>query len=380
MKLLFVLGTRPEAIKLSPVIREIRGRREFECRICATGQHRDILAQFLELFELSPDWNLDVMRPDQDLQYLTGAVLSGVSGILNSWRPDRLIVQGDTTSAFAGALAAFYHQVPVAHVEAGLRTGNIYSPWPEEMNRLLVGRLADLHFAPTPRASEALRREGVPKENILVTGNTGIDALLWVAGLLDTQPRMRARADAIPGQQSLETHGQRLILLTGHRRESFDGGLARVAAAIGRIAMRPDVTVVFPVHPNPNVRHAFAPLLGRENVHLIEPIDYPEIVYLLRRSHFVVTDSGGIQEEAPSFGKPVLVTRETTERPEAMELGLAKLVGTDERLLYEAMCALLDDPAVYQKMGRVANPYGDGKASVRIAHRLGMEAQRAASR
>jgi len=380
MKLLFVLGTRPEAIKLAPVIRELRSRPEFECKICATGQHRDILAQFLELFELSPDWNLDVMRPGQDLHYLTGAVLSGMSSVLNDWRPDRVIVQGDTTSTFAGALAAFYHQIPVAHVEAGLRTGNIYSPWPEEVNRLLVGRLADLHFAPTARASEALRREGVPKENILVTGNTGIDALLWVAGQLDTQPKMRARAEAILGHRSTGLNGQRLILLTGHRRESFDGGLARVAGAIGRIAMRPDVAVVFPVHPNPNVRQAFAPLLGLENIHLIEPIDYPEIVYLLRRSYFVVTDSGGIQEEAPSFGKPVLVTRETTERPEAMEMGLAKLVGTDEKLLYEAMCALLDDPAMYQKMGRVANPFGDGKASVRIGQRLNVEAQRAVSR
>ncbi len=378
-KLLFVLGTRPEAIKLAPVIREMSARPEFECKICATGQHRDILAQFLELFELRPDWNLDVMRPDQDLQYLTGAVLSGMSGILKNWRPDRVIVQGDTTSAFAGALAAFYQQIPVAHVEAGLRTGNIYSPWPEEANRLLVGRLADLHFAPTLRASEALLREGVPKENIVVTGNTGIDALLWVAGRLDTSPKMRALAEVIRSRRSPGVNGQRLILLTGHRRESFDGGLARIASAIGRIAMRPDVTIVFPVHPNPNVRQAFAPLIGLKNIHLIEPVDYPELVYLLKRCHFVVTDSGGIQEEAPSFGKPVLVTRETTERPEAMELGLAKLVGTDEQLLYEAMCALLDDPAVYQKMGRAANPYGDGHASVRIAQRLTVEAQYADS-
>jgi UDP-N-acetylglucosamine 2-epimerase (non-hydrolysing) len=374
MKLLFVFGTRPEAIKLAPVIRELAARPEFDCRICATGQHRQILAQFLELFELRPDWNLDVMRPDQDLAYLTGAVLSGVSGVLDAWRPDRVLVQGDTTSTFAGALAAFYHKIPVAHIEAGLRTGDIYAPWPEEVNRLLVGRIADLHFAPTTRAREALSREGVAAERISVTGNTGIDALLWVASRLDAQAELQARAEAVLGQRFAgEIEGKRLVLMTGHRRESFDGGLARIADAIGRIAGRPDVAIVFPVHPNPNVRRAFEPLAGQRNILLIEPVDYPELVYLLRRCHIVVTDSGGIQEEAPSFGKPVLVTRDTTERPEAMELGLAQLVGTDERRLYQAMCTLLDDSAAYRRMSRVANPYGDGKASMRIADRLAAE-------
>jgi UDP-N-acetylglucosamine 2-epimerase len=371
MKLLFVFGTRPEAIKLAPVIRELAARPEFECKICATGQHREILAQFLDLFELRPDWNLDVMRPDQDLAYLTGAVLSGVSGVLDAWRPDRVIVQGDTTSTFAGALAAFYHHIPVAHVEAGLRTGDIYAPWPEEVNRLLVGRIADLHFAPTERARDALLREGVAAEHILVTGNTGIDALLWMSHRLDMQAELRARAEAVLGEAFAATiAGRKLVLMTGHRRESFDGGLARIAGAIGRIASRPDVAIVFPVHPNPNVRRGFEPLAGRPNILLIEPVDYPELVYLLRRCHFVVTDSGGIQEEAPSFAKPVLVTRETTERPEAMELGLARLVGTDEERLYDAMCALLDDPETYRRMSRVANPYGDGRASGRIADRL----------
>lgn len=371
MKLLFVFGTRPEAIKLAPVIRELAARREFDCRICATGQHREILVQFLDLFELRPDWNLDVMRPDQDLAYLTGAVLSGVSGVLAAWRPDRVIVQGDTTSTFGGALAAFYHKIPVAHVEAGLRTGDIYSPWPEEVNRRLVGGIADLHFAPTPRARAALRNEGVAEEAILVTGNTGIDALLWMAERLDSAPALAARARALLGDRfAAAAEGRRLVLMTGHRRESFDGGLDRVARAIGRIAARPDVAVVFPVHPNPNVRRAFAPLSGCPNILLVEPVDYPELVYLLKRCHFVVTDSGGIQEEAPSFGKPVLVTRETTERPEAMELGLAQLVGTDEERLFQAMRALLDDRAAYRRMSRVANPYGDGKASARIADRL----------
>jgi UDP-N-acetylglucosamine 2-epimerase (non-hydrolysing) len=374
MKLLIVLGTRPEAIKLAPVARELMARPQFDCRICLTGQHREIVAQFLELFELRWAWNLDVMRPDQDLAYLTGAVLSGVGGVLDDWRADRVVVQGDTTSAFAGALAAFYHQVPVAHVEAGLRTGDVYAPWPEEMNRLLVARLADLHFAPTARARAALLGEGIAAERINVTGNTGIDALLWMAERLAARCELRERAQAALGGRFLaELADRRLILLTGHRRESFDGGLARIARAMARIAERRDVAIVFPVHPNPNVRRAFAPLAEYPNIRLVAPVDYPELVYLLQRCHFVVTDSGGIQEEAPSFGKPVLVTRELTERPEAMEMGLAKLVGTDEERLYEAMRALLDDPAAYRAMSRVANPYGDGRASLRIADRLAVE-------
>jgi UDP-N-acetylglucosamine 2-epimerase (non-hydrolysing) len=367
MRVLFVFGTRPEAIKLAPVIRELAARPEFDCRICVTGQHREMLAQFLGLFELQPDWNLEVMRPDQDLAYLTAAVLSGVSGVLDRWRPERVIVQGDTTSTFAAALAAFYHKIPVAHVEAGLRTGDIDAPWPEEANRLLVARIADLHFAPTPRARDNLLREGVDQARIAVTGNTGIDALLWVSERLETRPELRARVDSILGGRFAD---RRLILMTGHRRESFGGGLERIAAAIARIAARPDVAIIFPVHPNPKVRRATAPLRRQENILLIEPVDYPELVYLLKRCHIVVTDSGGIQEEAPSFGKPVLVTRETTERPEAMEQGLARLVGTDERRLFDAISELLDDPQAYRRMSRVANPYGDGQASRRVAERL----------
>jgi UDP-N-acetylglucosamine 2-epimerase len=374
MRLLFVLGTRPEAIKLAPVIRELTGWPRFDCKICATGQHREMLSQFLELFKLRPDWSLDVMRPGQDLPYLTAAVLSGVSRVLDSWRPDRVIVQGDTTSTFAGALAAFYHKVAVGHVEAGLRTGDIYSPWPEEANRRLVASIADLHFAPTLRAREALLREGVSSDSILVTGNTGIDALLWVSRRLDIEADLYARARAALGEGlASEIERKRLILITGHRRESFDGGLARVAAAIGRIALRPDIAIVFPVHPNPNVRSAFEPLSGRRNISLVEPVAYPTLVYLLKCCHFVVTDSGGIQEEAPSFGKPVLVTRDTTERQEAIELGLARLVGTDERRLYQAMCTLLDNPEIYGRMSRVENPYGDGMAGRRIAERLAAE-------
>lgn len=328
MRILFVFGTRPEAIKLAPVIRELSSSQNFQCKICVTGQHRELLAQVLSLFELVPDWNLEIMRPDQNLAYLTGAALSGVGEILNSFRPDRVIVQGDTTTTFAAALAAFYHQIPVAHIEAGLRTHDIYAPWPEEVNRRLVSHIADLHFAPTVRARDNLLHEGIQDERIVVTGNTGIDALLWVSARLDTRAELRSRAEAIIGQSC---DGKQLILMTGHRRESFDGGLARIFDAVARIALRSDVRIVFPVHPNPNVRHAIEPLRRRQNVLLVEPVDYPELVFLLKRCHFVVTDSGGIQEEAPSFGKPVLVTREATERPEAMELGLAKLVGTDRK-------------------------------------------------
>ena len=368
MRLLFVFGTRPEAIKLAPVIQEFSTRPNFDCKLCVTGQHRELLAQVLDLFGLRPDWNLEIMRPDQDLAYLTGAALSGVAGILASWRPDRVIVQGDTTTSFAGALAAFYHKVPVAHVEAGLRTSNIYSPWPEELNRRLVGQVADLHFAPTPRARKNLLREGIGDERIIVTGNTGIDALLWVSARLDSEAKLRARVEKLLDGRFAEH--KRVILMTGHRRESFDGGLVRICRAMARIALRRDVAIVFPVHPNPNVRRATEPLRQYDNVLLANPVDYPELVFLLKQCYFVVTDSGGIQEEAPSFGKPVLVTRDTTERPEAMEHGLAKLVGTDELRLFDEMQRLLDDPQAYQSMSRVENPYGDGFASRRIADRL----------
>jgi UDP-N-acetylglucosamine 2-epimerase (non-hydrolysing) len=368
MKVLFVFGTRPEAIKLAPVIRELSARANFQCKICVTGQHRELLTQVLDLFGLRPDWNLDIMRPDQDLAYLTGAALSGVAGILSSYRPDRVIVQGDTTTTFAGALAAFYHRVPVAHVEAGLRTDNIYAPWPEEVNRRLVSQVADLHFAPTAGARDNLLREGVDRERIVVTGNTGIDALLWVSTLLDGGGELPARVEKILDGRFPEN--KRVILMTGHRRESFDGGLARICHAVARIARRSDVAIVFPVHPNPNVRRATAPLRRHDNILLIDPVDYPELVFLLKRCHFVVTDSGGIQEEAPSFGKPVLVTRDTTERPEAMEHGLAKLVGTDDRRLFDEMQTLLDNPQAYRQMSRVENPYGDGFASRRIAAQL----------
>src|SRR5262252_4927655 len=257
MKLLFIFGTRPEAIKLAPVVRELSARPNFHCKVCVTGQHRELLAQVLDLFGMRPDWNLEIMRPDQDLAYLTGAALSGVAGILASWRPDRVIVQGDTTTTFAGALAAFYHRIPVAHVEAGLRTDNIYAPWPEEVNRRLVTHIADLHFAPTARARENLLYEGIGRDRIVVTGNTGIDALLWTAALLDERPDLRSRFTAVLPEYFA---GRRLVLMTGHRRESFDGGIARVCRAVARVADRGDTVVVFPVHRNPSVRQAIEPL------------------------------------------------------------------------------------------------------------------------
>jgi UDP-N-acetylglucosamine 2-epimerase (non-hydrolysing) len=367
MKVLVVFGTRPEAIKLEPLVKELSGRPDFDCRVCVTGQHREMLTQVLDLFEILPNWNLELMRPNQDLAHLTGAALSGISEVLSSWRPDRVIVQGDTTSTFAGAMAAFYHRIPVAHVEAGLRTGNLYAPWPEEANRKMVTHLADRHFAPTAGARENLLREGIPDDQIEVTGNTGVDALMWVAKLLDRRADLCARMEALLVERAA---GRRLILMTGHRRESFDGGLQRIFSAVARIAERPDVAVVFPVHLNPNVRRLIEPLRQRDRVLLMEPLDYPELVFLLKRCHLVITDSGGIQEEAPSLGKPVLVTRDLTERPEAIAAGSARLVGTDEQRLIDSVGELLDDASAYHRMSCVRNPYGDGHASPRIAARL----------
>jgi UDP-N-acetylglucosamine 2-epimerase (non-hydrolysing) len=375
MKILVVLGTRPEAIKLAPLVKTLSARPGFECRVCVTGQHREMLRQVFDLFEIQPDWDLDLMRPNQDLAYLTGAALSGIGEILRFWRPDRVIVQGDTTSTLAGAMAAFYHRVPVAHIEAGLRTGNLYAPWPEEANRKMVTQLADRHFAPTAGARDNLLREGIPDQQIEVTGNTGIDALLWVASLLDRRADLRGRMEALIAGR---LEGRRLILMTGHRRENFEGGLQRTFNAMAQIAERPDVIIVFPVHPNPNVREVLEPLRKSERVLLIEPLDYPDFVFLLKRCYMVVTDSGGIQEEAPSLGKPVLVTRDLTERPEAIVAGSARLVGTDERRLLDSVGELLDDTSIYHRMSRVRTPYGDGHASSRIATRLATDAIAAA--
>jgi UDP-N-acetylglucosamine 2-epimerase (non-hydrolysing) len=367
MKLLFIFGTRPEAIKLAPLVMELSARPGVECRVCVTGQHREMLTQVLNLFDIRPDWNLNLMRPDQDLADLTGAALSGISDVLRSWRPDRVIVQGDTTSTLTGAMAAFYQRVPIAHVEAGLRSGDLYAPWPEEGNRKIVSHLADRHFAPTEGARNNLLREGIPDHQIELTGNTGIDALLWVSNLLEQRASLRQKMETLLAEQVAD---RRLILMTGHRRESFDGGLRRTFDAIVRIAERGDVSIIFPVHPNPHVRNALEPLRKCKNVMLIEPLEYPDLIFLLKRCYVVVTDSGGIQEEAPSLGKPVLVTRDLTERPEAIAAGAARLVGTDEQQLVDSLGELLDNPNSYRRMSQIRNPYGDGHSSPRIADHL----------
>lgn len=368
MHVLTIFGTRPEAIKLAPVVRAFASTPGVRHSLCVTGQHRQMLDQVLAVFDLRPDHDLDIMRPGQDLTHVTTAVLEGLGQVLDRLKPDWVIVQGDTTTAFAAALAAFYRQIDVAHVEAGLRTGNIYSPWPEEMNRRLTGQIARLHFPPTEAAARNLLREGIAEDRMLVTGNTVIDALAWVAARLDADPALSARlAEAF----SWLDPARRLILVTGHRRENFDGGLARVCAALARLAARGDVEIVYPVHLNPKVQEPARRVLGSSpGVHLIEPQDYLPFVHLMRRAHLIITDSGGIQEEAPGLGKPVLVTRDTTERPEAIAAGTARLVGTDTEAIVAAAAELLDDPAAYARMAQAKNPFGDGRAAGRIVSRL----------
>jgi UDP-N-acetylglucosamine 2-epimerase (non-hydrolysing) len=357
---LFVFGTRPEAIKLCPLIRELRARPDFAVRICVTAQHRAMLDQVLDAFQVTPDYDLNIMRPNQTLSSLAARILEGLEPVLAATPPDMVIVQGDTTTTLAAALAAFYHRIPSAHVEAGLRTGDPAHPFPEEMNRVLTGRLAELHFAPTPKAASHLTAEGVPANRIHITGNTGIDAVLYVRDALASGTL------AAPDWPCLE-NGRRLIVVTSHRRENFGPGFERAMRALERIAGRPDVQLVYPVHRNPHVLGPAHKLLGgHPHIHLVEPLAYVPFVDLLRRAYFLITDSGGIQEEAPSLGKPVLVMREKTERPEAVEAGTVKLVGTDEERIVAEATRLLDDPVEYTRMTRVHNPYGDGQASPRI--------------
>jgi UDP-N-acetylglucosamine 2-epimerase (non-hydrolysing) len=363
-RLLFVFGTRPEAIKLCPLIRELESR-QWAVRICVTAQHRAMLDQVLEAFQVTPDYDLDIMRPDQTLLGLTARILEALEPVLTETAPDMIVVQGDTTTTLAGALAGFYHRIPVAHVEAGLRTGDPAHPFPEEMNRVLTSRLAAMHFAPTARAAANLAAEGIPQERIHVTGNTGIDAVLYVRDALQSGALAAAPWPCLDPTR-------KLIVVTGHRRENFGAGFAREMRALARIAERPDVQIVYPVHRNPNVLGPAHKLLGgRPNVHLLEPLAYVPFVDLLRRAYLLITDSGGIQEEAPSLGKPVLVMREKTERPEAVEAGTVKLVGTDEERIVAEATRLLDDSGEYVRMTRVHNPYGDGRASVRIREILG---------
>lgn len=361
LRILIILGTRPEAIKLCPVYLELQRRQEFAVRLCATAQHRDLLDQVLAVFGVEPDWDLDLMRPGQTLSETTARVIAGLEAVLKEAQPDMVLVQGDTTTTLSGALSAFYHRIPVGHVEAGLRTWDPSQPFPEEMNRVLTSRLASLHFAATPWAAENLLREGVSGDRIVVTGNPGIDAVLWV--------RQRLELGALEGHAWPELDpARRWIVVTAHRRESFGEGFRRICCALADLARRNDVQIVYPVHPNPNVRATvYESLRGLSNVLLVEPLEYVPFVDLLRRAWLILTDSGGIQEEAPSLGKPVLVMREKTERPEAVQAGTVKLVGTDPRRIVAEAVRLLEDPAEYERMSRVHNPYGDGRASVRIA-------------
>ncbi|MFG3694019.1 non-hydrolyzing UDP-N-acetylglucosamine 2-epimerase [Stutzerimonas stutzeri] len=368
VKTLCVFGTRPEAIKMAPLALALNADPRFDAKVCVTGQHRQMLDQVLELFELVPEFDLNIMKPGQDLTDTTSAILVGMKQIFADFRPDVVLVHGDTATTFATTLAAYYHQVPVAHVEAGLRTGNMYSPWPEEGNRKLTGALATLHFAPTESSRQNLLREGIT-DGIEVTGNTVIDALLQVVAKLEMDVGLR---DCFKQQFDFLRPGSRMLLVTGHRRESFGGGFERICQALAETAKTfPDVDIVYPVHLNPNVSEPVNRLLaGIDNIHLIEPLDYLPFVYLMNRAYLILTDSGGIQEEAPSLGKPVLVMRDTTERPEAVEAGTVKLVGTDIAAITIGLRTLLTDERTYQSMAYAHNPYGDGKACLRIIDTL----------
>jgi UDP-N-acetylglucosamine 2-epimerase (non-hydrolysing) len=363
-KILVIFGTRPEAIKLFPVVAALREVGGLDVRTCITAQHRGLLDQVLAIAGLTPDIDLDLMEPGQSLDRLTARLLTGLGEVMDAEQPDRVIVQGDTATAMVGALAAYYRKVPVSHVEAGLRSGDIWQPWPEEVNRRIVAPIADQHFAPTDTAAEALCRENIAPATIHVTGNTVIDALLATQARLAADPGLAAGLDGIATRFA----GKRIILVTTHRRENFGEGMENIARAIGRIADRNDVAVLFPVHPNPNVVTVMDRLLGdRANVARIDPLDYPHFVRALGLCHIALTDSGGVQEEAPALGKPVLVMRETTERPEGVVAGTAKLVGTDSDRIVSEIFTLLDDSSAYSAMARAHNPFGDGHASARIA-------------
>jgi len=367
-KVMVVFGTRPEAIKMAPVVETLKATPGIETIVTVTAQHREMLDQVLELFGIVPDEDLNVMQPGQTLAGLTSRILTGMDGVITKHAPDIVLVHGDTTTTMATSLAAFYNRTAIGHVEAGLRTGNLYSPWPEEANRKVTGALGTLHFSPTEQSRRNLLSEGVPQDSILVTGNTVIDALLTVVDRIKCDTALEA---SLRSQFPFLDPGKRLVLVTGHRRENFGDGFEQICRALKAIASRGDTQVVYPVHLNPNVQEPVRRILSDEaNVHLIEPLNYLPFVYLMSRSHIIVTDSGGVQEEAPSLGKPVLVMRDTTERPEAVEAGTVRLVGTDARRIAEEANTLLDDADAYQAMARAHNPYGDGLASRRIADRL----------
>lgn len=396
-KIMLVFGTRPEAIKMAPLVKEFQKQKDtFETVVCVTGQHRQMLDQVLDLFEITPDYDLDIMKPGQDLYDVTARVLTGMRDVLADARPDVVLVHGDTTTSTAAALAAFYQQIPVGHVEAGLRTHNIYSPWPEEMNRQITGRIATYNFAPTALSRRNLLAEGIADESITVTGNTVIDALHWVVDKIRKDSSLNlelaaqlkeagydvnrlachsetlCHSDPLCHSERSEESPRRLVLITGHRRENFGEGFISMCTAIKDLTVRyPDVDFVYPMHLNPNVRQPIREVFGEDlsdlgNMFFIEPLEYLSFVFLMEKSCIVLTDSGGIQEEAPGLGKPVLVMRDTTERPEALEAGTVKLVGTDYHKILDEVSLLLDDHSTYEKMSKAVNPYGDGKACGRI--------------
>lgn len=369
VKTLCVFGTRPEAIKMAPLALRLANDPRFDARVCVTGQHRQMLDQVLELFGVRPEYDLDIMKQGQDLTDITTAILSGMRRVLKEFKPDVVLVHGDTSTTLAATLAAYYQQIPVAHVEAGLRTGNLYSPWPEEANRKLTGALAALHFAPTRQSGANLIAEGIPEERIAVTGNTVIDALQQVVARIDNDPALR---ESLAAHFPYLSRDRRIVLVTGHRRESFGGGFERICHALRETAQRhPDVDIVYPVHLNPQVREPVNRILhGISNIYLVEPLEYLSFVYLMNESYLILTDSGGIQEEAPSLGKPVLVMRDTTERPEAVEAGSVRLVGTDQTSISSGISLLLDDRSAYDAMSFAHNPYGDGMACERIVDAL----------
>ncbi|PVZ80334.1 UDP-N-acetylglucosamine 2-epimerase (non-hydrolyzing) [Serratia sp. S1B] len=369
MKVLTVFGTRPEAIKMAPLVHALAQDEAFESRVCVTAQHREMLDQVLRLFEIVPDYDLNIMKPGQGLSEITCRILEGLKGVLEDFKPDVVLVHGDTTTTMSTSLAAFYQRIPVGHVEAGLRTGNLYSPWPEEANRKLTGHLAMYHFAPTENSRQNLLRESLSDEHIIVTGNTVIDALFWVRDRVMSDAALR---NSLEQRYPFLDANKKLILVTGHRRESFGGGFERICSALAEIARQhPEVQVVYPVHLNPNVSEPVNRILkGIENVILIDPQDYLPFVYLMTHAYLILTDSGGIQEEAPSLGKPVLVMRDTTERPEAVDAGTVQLVGTDVDRIVDAVTRLLTDDNAYHAMSRAHNPYGDGHACQRILEAL----------
>ena len=369
IKVLSIFGTRPEAIKMAPLVKALTNADGIEARVCVTAQHREMLDQVLDLFDIVPYYDLNIMKPGQSLYDVTTNILLGLKPILEEFKPDLVLVHGDTSTTLSASLAAFYHQIPVGHVEAGLRTGDLSSPWPEEGNRKLTGAIAKLHFAPTETSKQNLLNEATNDADILITGNTVIDALLQVVDKVQTDEVLIAKLKAKFPQLD---DNKKLILVTGHRRESFGGGFERICEALAEIATNhPEAQVLYPMHLNPNVREPVNRILKNvNNVHLIEPQEYLPFVYLMNQATIIVTDSGGVQEEAPSLGKPVLVMRDTTERPEAVDAGTVKLVGTDKNRIVSAVHTLLTDPAEYQKMSRAHNPYGDGKACERIVNKI----------